>query len=713
MTGNFRTLWRIMAGQRLRYGGAIAAIGVATILAYGVPLVGRATIDDAIRKFAPSPLPPRERSARSAEPGEGEASNQGATSVVAGASDSSEPSPSPQPSPSEGEGADPTSPSRERSARSAEPGEGEASNEGATSVVAGASDSSEPSPSPQPSPSEGEGVGSFNVPGLLGGADHLAHNLWLAALAMFVLTAAAGFFTFFKVRWSAGASEEIARNLRNNLYDHLQRLPAKYLDKADTGDLVQRCTSDVETMRLFLSAQVVEIGNALILLCTAVPIMLWLDARMTLVSLSLVPLIIGFAVVFFIKVKHRFKAVEQAESEMTTVLQENLTGIRVVRAFARQEFERSKFAAKNDLFRDRSFTLVRLMAVYWTASDLLVLCQMCFALGFGAYWITQGETTVGTLYAFLAILQMMLWPVRQMGRILTDLGKATVAMGRVREILNEAEEAAKEDRASAKPQALCAGRIDVVNLTFSHAGSPQPVLTDINLHVEPGQTLAILGPSGAGKSTLMHLLLRLYDYEQGEIRIDGHEIRSLPRQSVRSQIGVVMQEPFLFSKSLGENIRHGKGEAMSHEVEAAAEVAHIHETITGFEQGYETVIGERGVNLSGGQRQRVAIARAFVRDPAILILDDALSAVDSRTETFILAALRQRRGRRTTIVIAHRLSTLMQADHIIVLDKGRIVQRGTHEELKVQEGMYRKLWTIQSSVEEELEREISTTQQAR
>ncbi len=664
-----------MAGQRLRYAAAIAAIGMATIVAFGVPLIGRATIDHAITPRASAPLPPRERSARPGEPGDGDHPPIGSGDLAA----------------------------------------------------AGSIQDSSATASLQPSPSkeEGTGIGKFiNIPALLGGADHLAANLWLAALTMLGLTAAAGVFTFLKVRWSAGASEQIARNVRNQLYDHLQYLPSRYLDKADTGDLVQRCTSDVETMRLFLSAQVVEIGNALILLCTALPIMLLLDARMTLVSLAFIPLIVGFAVVFFIKVKHRFKAVEQAESEMTTVVQENLTGIRVVRAFARQQFEREKFAAKNAAFRDRSFHLVNLMAAYWTTSDFLVLCQMCAALGFGAYWITQDQLTVGTLYAFLAILQMMLWPVRQMGRILTDLGKAVVALGRVREILNEKEESNSRGRCAdqslptdaSDPGAAAkgphsgpyAGRIDVEHLTFAHAGSTRPVLDDISLHVAAGRTLAIVGPSGAGKSTLMQLLLRLYDYEQGAIRMDGTDIRALPRQAVRSQIGVVMQEPFLFSKSLGENIRHGKSEAMQCEVEAAAQVAHIHETITGFEQGYNTVIGERGVNLSGGQRQRIAIARAIVRDPAILILDDALSAVDSHTERVILDALKDRRGRRTTIVIAHRLSTLMQADQIIVLDKGRIVQQGTHAQLKDQEGMYRRLWGIQSSVEEELERQMQT-----
>jgi ATP-binding cassette subfamily B protein len=582
-------------------------------------------------------------------------------------------------------------------------------------------------------------------------------GLWRYAAAMIAVTAAAGFFTYLKGRWSAHACESIARNLRNSLYDHLQRLPMRYLDKADTGDLVQRCTSDVESLRMFLAVQVVEIGNAALLLATVLPLMLRLDSVMTLISLSLVPAIVGFAVIFFIKVKQRFREVEAAEAAMTTVVQENLTGIRVVRAFARQEFERAKFARPNGEYRDKSFRLVRLMAIYWTASDFLVLAQMGLTLGAGAYFITQSQTTVGTLYAFLAYLQMMLWPVRQMGRILTDLGKAVVALGRMTEILNEAEEekalaplrpreglgegraqkvggaethaptlntspeqptpdpsmqgkaidpTASDRRRPGSLDAVFTGAVAIRGLAFTHAGAAKPALSDINLDIAAGETVALLGPSGAGKSTLMHLLLRLYDFDEGVIAFDGLDIRTLPRQQVRRQIGVVMQEPFLFSKTLGDNIRHGRSDAMQREIEAAAQIANIHETIVSFDQGYATILGERGVNLSGGQRQRVAIARAIVRDPAILILDDALSAVDSHTETLILDALRQRRGKRTTLIIAHRLSTLMQADQIVVLDQGRIIQRGTHASLQQVEGLYRRLWQIQSSVELDLQKDL-------
>jgi ATP-binding cassette, subfamily B, bacterial len=541
----------------------------------------------------------------------------------------------------------------------------------------------------------------------LGGGEHLASHLWIAALVMLGLTALSGTFTYFKGRWSAMACENICRNLRDRLYDHLQHLPSRYHDKADTGDLVQRCTSDVETLRLFLAVQIVEIGNAMIILAICIPIMLMLDVSMTLVSFTFIPLILLFAIVFFVKVKNRFRDVDEAEARMTTVLQENLTGIRVVRAFARQAYERDKFAGPNGDYRNRAFRLIYLLAWYWTISDVFCLTQMALSLGIGAYWVSTGDLSIGTLYAFLVYVHMMLWPVRQMGRILTDMGKAVVALGRMEEILDQAEEQnvpANSDHANtptlapAPAPAPFIGDITFRDITFGYDESA-PVVSDINIEVKAGQTLALLGPSGSGKTTLVQLLLRLYDIEQGRIELDGKDLATLPRKHVRSQIGVVLQEPFLFSASLGDNIRRGHTQARDREITAAAEAACIHETISSMQSGYETVIGERGVNLSGGQRQRIAIARALVRDPAILILDDALSAVDSQTESMILDAIRKRHGKKTTLVIAHRLSSLIHADQIVVLERGHITQQGKHKDLINQPGLYQRLWQVQTNTD--------------
>lgn len=530
--------------------------------------------------------------------------------------------------------------------------------------------------------------------------------LGILASAVVAVTALGGWFTYLKGRWAGIASEAITRRLRERLYDQLQHLPAAYHDAAQTGDLVQRCTSDVETLRAFYSTQVVEIARAALLLGTALPILIAMDWRMAGVAVALMPVVCVSSVVFFAKVRHWFKQADEAEGRMTTVLQENLTGIRVVRAFARQSFERSKFAEKNADHRRLNFRLYVLMAFFYAASDFLVFFQTALVLFVGAWRVSHDTMSVGTFVAFLQYEAMVIWPVRQLGRILSEVGKALVSLDRVEEILSQAREAEPADRL--KEPDNCPdrvnGRIELQHVSFSHGG--KRVLDDVSLTISTGQTVAILGPSGAGKSTLIHLLLRLYDYDSGSITIDGMEISRLPRKQVRSQFSVVMQEPFLYSKTLKQNITLGRHDAAEAEMTEAASAASIHDAIEAFEQRYETLVGERGVTLSGGQRQRVAIARALLRDAPILVLDDALSAVDTHTETAILDALRRRRGRHTTILIAHRLSTLAQADRVVVLEHGRITQYGTHEQLLSEEGLYRMLWQIQGSLEEELEADM-------
>ncbi|YCM43164.1 ABC transporter ATP-binding protein [Verrucomicrobiaceae bacterium 227] len=551
-----------------------------------------------------------------------------------------------------------------------------------------------------------EGRLTSGVIALMGGAEFVRERLWFPALLMVVLTLVAGVFAYFKSRFAAQASDGIARRLKDRLYDHLQRLPAKYHDRAETGDLIQRCTSDVETLRLALSSQVVEVSNSLLLLLTALPLMIMLDGRMAAISFVLVVPLVLFGYIYVGRVKHLFKEVAEAEGQVTRVVQENLTGLRVVRAFARQDFEISKFAEPNQLYRDRSLRLLRLMAWYWSISDLVVLIQQGLVLFSGAYFIATGSLTVGTLFAFLMFLNMLLWPVRQMGRTLTELGKSVVALTRMGEILSEPEESGVEEivtgiRRLQTDEVTMKGGIVVEDLVFGY-GEDETELKGISFAVEPGETLAIVGPSGSGKSTIMSLLLRLYDYESGSIKFDGRELTELDRQWVRSQFSVVMQEPFLYSKTIGENIRLSRDGAVDSDVTEAARLADIHDTISSFGEGYATQIGERGVTLSGGQRQRVALARALLQDTPVLLLDDALSAVDAETEATILEALRSRHGRRTTLVIAHRLSTLAHADQIIVLEGGRISQQGTHSELVEAEGLYRRLWNIQTALENEL-----------
>jgi ATP-binding cassette subfamily B protein len=545
----------------------------------------------------------------------------------------------------------------------------------------------------------------------MGGADYVREHLWIPLIAIAIVAAVAGLFTYLRGRWAAIASESIVRRVRDDLYTRLQDATARRHDTAETGDQVQRCTSDVETLRLFLSMQVVEIGRAIIMLMIPIPLMYHLHPRMTIASLVTVPPIVVFALLFFKKVRAAFKKSDEAEGRLTSTLQENLTGIRVVRAFARQDFEQDKFRERNDTHRRADFGLYHLMAWYWASSDLLCFTQKAVVVAFGAYYLWTGQIEVGTFYFFLSAVSMFIWPVRMMGRILTDLGKALVALTRIDEIMTaETEQETDVMRwnsavAPAIPPETWTGRLVFDDVRFSHAQQAD-VLRGVSFVAEPGQTIAMLGPSGAGKSTIIHLLLRLYDAESGRITLDGVDIRDLDRRTLRRQMAVVLQEPFLYSKTIRENIGIGRGTVNDEELMEAAVTACIHESINQFDDGYDTKVGERGVTLSGGQRQRVAIARALLQEPAVLILDDALSAVDTRTETLIIEALQRRQGRHTTLVIAHRLSTLKHADRILVLEHGQIVQAGTHDELLAQDGRYRRLWWSQTALEEDLAQEL-------
>ncbi|MEZ5063556.1 MAG: ABC transporter ATP-binding protein [bacterium] len=539
----------------------------------------------------------------------------------------------------------------------------------------------------------------------IAGTDSSVRLLAVAALLMVLSTAAGGVFLYLRGRYAATASEAIVRRLRNRIAAHLDRLPCAYHDRAETGDLVQRASSDVETFRVFLAGQIVEIGRTVLLFLTVLPILVALDAPLALVAVSLFPLIVGFALFFFRRIQRLFLLTDEAEGEMTSVLQENLTGIRVVRAFARQEFEVEKFAARNAEFRDRNYRLIRLLAYYWGSSDFVCLTQVGLVLGVGASRVLSGAITVGTLFAFLAYTGMVLWPVRHLGRVLTDTGKALVALKRIGEILDVPEEDAKDAVRDLRDLPALRGAIEFRGVTFAHADA-EPALRGVTFRVEPGETVAFVGPPGCGKSTLIHLLLRLYDVPAGMIHVDGIDLLEWPRGPLRSQIGVVLQEPFLYSRTIGANVRLGRKEATLEEVVEATSAADVHGAIMDFERGYETLLGERGVTLSGGQRQRVAIARAILKDPPLLVLDDALSAVDTVTESRILRALESRRGRQTTIVVSHRLSSVRHADRIVVLDHGRVVQQGTHTELAATEGPYRRLWEIQSELEDEIASDV-------
>ena len=526
--------------------------------------------------------------------------------------------------------------------------------------------------------------------------------LTLAAMAAIVCTGVGGGFTYLRGRWAATASEAITRRLRDRLFSHLEHLPTAFHDNSETGDLIQRCTSDVETLRRFLAAQVVEVGRTVIMVLTVTPVLFWLDVKLALVSLVLIPVIFALGWKFFGRVKDLFQVKDEAEAAMSARLQENLTGIRVVRAFARQDYEAERFGVANREFRDQDQRLNVIMAWYWSVSDAVSMTQMGLVLFFGAYRVMTGDISVGTLFAFYTYVGMFIWPIRHLGRVLEDVGKAVVALGRLNHILEEPEESSDE----LQPDLPIRGQIEIEGLSFGFEPD-KPVLRDVSLTVEAGETVAIMGPPGSGKSTLAQLLLRLYDYDTGSIRFDGVELAKLPRDHVRSAVGIVMQEPFLYSRSIRENLLVGKADASQDELSAACDEASITDSIERFRKGMDAMVGERGVTLSGGQRQRVALARALVRNPPILILDDSLSAVDTGTERHILGALAARKGRSTTFVITHRLSTIAGADRVVILNDGQIVQMGTDAELRQRPGPYARLLALQDRFEDSLNTDLA------
>lgn len=492
-------------------------------------------------------------------------------------------------------------------------------------------------------------------------------------------------------------AENIAFDMRTKLYSHIQDLSYSYHNNVDTGDLIQRCTSDVDTIKSFLSAQLPElmyiIGSVLggaFQLYVINPKLMW-------VSISVLPITITASFFYFNYTKHKFEEIEEIEASMTSVLQENVNGVRVVKAFNNERYEIEKFDKESSKYRDENRKLNNVIALYWSTSDFVTVSQYVITLAVAISIVQTGGITLGDISAVLMYIGMLVWPVRGLGRIIGDFGKAIVAANRVSEILDIETDYANDGELTPEIK----GEIVFNDVTFKHDSSDNYILNGVTFTINPGETVAIIGKTGCGKSTIVNLLVRMFEYEGGEILIDGINLKKIKKQHLRENIGIILQDPFLYAATIYENIKIGIKDINRESVYEAAEMASIHNDIIGFDSGYDTLVGEKGVTLSGGQKQRIAIARMLLLNKPVIIFDDSLSAVDTTTDLNIRKALKSKTNQLTSIIITHRITTAKEADKIIVIENGVVSAVGNHEQLSKQDGLYKSLWKIQGALEDE------------
>ena len=536
---------------------------------------------------------------------------------------------------------------------------------------------------------------AVNLAERFGGFAYLGEHLWILAVALVVIALFRCIAQYFTGVFNNKASETLVKTMRDGLFSHIERLPFSWHMKNHTGDIIQRCTSDVDKVRAFVSEQLTNVIRIVVLIVFSLFFMFRMHVGLTLIAVALVPVTLAFALTFGKKMHKGFEVCDETEGKVSAMVQENLTGVRVVRAFAKERYERDRFQKKNEEYCQLWVDMGTTLATYFSTQDIISLSQVLLVLIFGCIFCVQGKLTAGNLLAFISYNGTLSWPIRRLGRMLVEMSKADVSIGRIAYIMNSPAE--KDDPKALEPPIDKEIVFDHIN--FAYENCPE-ILHDVSFTIEPGTTLGILGGTGSGKSTLMLLLDKMYDLPEGSgsITIGGVDIREIRTEYLRNNISMVLQEPFLFSRSISENIGITDSKITLESIREAAKAACLDDSVTGFPKGYDTFVGERGVTLSGGQKQRAAIARALTKSAPIMIFDDSLSAVDTETDAKIRDALASRFGSATTILISHRLTTLSKADKVIVLDNGRLVEMGTPAELKTAGGIYQKIYEIQSGI---------------
>ncbi|KAF0195363.1 MAG: ATP-binding cassette subfamily B bacterial [Bacillota bacterium] len=524
------------------------------------------------------------------------------------------------------------------------------------------------------------------------------HLLVWVALGIFLATVLRSILNYLERILMEWVAQRVIYDLRNSIYHHLQSLSFSFYDKSQTGQLMSRATADVETLRRFMSFGILRLVSTVLTMLVVLVLLLQMHWRLTVVAMSTMPLLILVVWQFAVKVRPRYRGIQQQMAQITTVLQEAISGVRVVRAFAQEEREIERFRQQNWKYLELNITTLRLWAFYFPLMAFLGGLGSTVVLWYGGQLVINGQLTMGQMLAFQTLLMQLLQPIRMIGWLVNMATQASAAGQRVFEILDTKSDVTEQPEA--RELTNVTGRVRFEKVSFSYDGG-NLVLDNLNIDAQPGETIALLGATGSGKSSIINLIPRFYDVTHGRVTIDGTDVRDVTLQSLRANIGIVLQETFLFSATIRDNIAYGKPGATDPEVITAAKAARIHDFIMTLPEGYQALVGERGVGLSGGQKQRVAIARALLMDPKVLILDEATSSVDTETEYFIQQAFNELMKNRTTFVIAQRLSTVKNAQQIIVLDNGNIGEQGTHQELLHAGGVYREIYEMQFKQQEE------------